>query len=136
MENRIFYKGNEGMIVKNRIPTVTVAISAFNEGKNIDTFLKSVLSQKEKKFKLEAIWVYNDGSRDNTVDIIKSFITKSTKIKLFDDKKRLGKSARLNQIYQSLKSDFLVQSDADTIWSHPLVLYTGPRKLYSTLRLS
>lgn len=107
------------MNIKSHLPTVTIAISAFNESKNIHAFLESVLKQKEDIFKLEAIWIYNDGSIDDTVNVVKQF--NSDKIFLFDDKKRLGKSTRLNQIYTTLQSDFLIQSDADTVWAHPLV---------------
>jgi len=107
-------------MTKKHIPTVTVAISAFNEEHNIKAFLESVLSQKEKGFKIEHIWVYNDGSTDNTVDVVKSF--KSSKIKLFDDSQRIGKSSRLNDIYSRLTSDILVQSDADIVMPHDHVI--------------
>lgn len=95
----------------NKLPTVTVAISAYNEGKNILTFLNSVLMQNSDNFILKEIWVHSDGSRDNTVKLIRSL--KSKKIKIWDHKDRVGKSYRLNTIYSNLKTDLLVQSDAD-----------------------
>ncbi len=106
--------------INKNIKTVTVALSAFNEEKNIGRFLKSVLKQKEEGFKITGIWVFNDGSTDKTVDVVKSF--KSHKIKVFDDKKRIGKSTRLNELYQKIESDILVQSDADIIMAHPFVI--------------
>lgn len=107
--------------MKNKLYTVTLAISAYNEESNIGSFLKSVLIQKEKGFVLKDIQIYSDGSTDKTISIIKSF--KNDKIKVFDSKKRKGKSSRLNQIYRSLTSDFLVQSDADVVFTHPYVIY-------------
>lgn len=101
-------------------PTVTVAISAYNEEKNIKNFLDSVLAQKEENFIMENIWVYSDGSNDKTVELIRSI--KSSKIKVFEDKKRIGKSSRLNEIYKNLTSDILIQSDADVIFAHPRVI--------------
>lgn len=101
-------------------PTVTIAISAFNEEKNIKNFLESALTQEEKGFKINSIWVHSDGSTDKTVKIAESF--KSKKIVIFNHKKRIGKSDRLNTIYKSLKSDILVQSDADIIFAHPKVI--------------
>lgn len=100
--------------------TVTVAISALNESQNIRRFLNSVLKQKEDGFKINSIWVYSDGSTDKTVVNAKSI--KSSKIKVFEYKKRIGKSARLNTIYKNLKTDFLVQSDADVVFAHPYVI--------------
>lgn len=106
--------------MKTTKPTVTVAISAYNEEKNIRAFLESVISQKEKGFVLENIWAYSDGSTDKTMEIARSI--KSPKIGVFEGKKRVGKSSRLNQIYSRLKSDILVQSDADVVFSHPHVI--------------
>lgn len=104
-----------------KIPTVTVAISAYNEQKNIVNFLKSVLMQEEKGFVLKQIWVHSDGSTDKTVKFAKSL--KSSRIKVWDHKKRVGKSTWLNKIYEDLDTDFLVQSDADVVFTHPLVIH-------------
>lgn len=124
MANRKHLKKDHSMNMKKiptKLPTVTVAISAFNEEKNIVTFLQSVLQQKEDGFILEKIWVYSDGSTDKTVEKIRSL--HSPKIEIIADKKRIGKSSRLNQIYQRLETDFLVQSDADVIFDHLLVIH-------------
>src|SRR5260370_31297138 len=91
-----------------RQPSVTVALSAFNEARNIKRLLKSILSQQEKGFSLKQIWVYCDGSTDSTVRQIRSL--KARKIKVYHGEKRMGKSVRLNQIYQRLKTDILVQT--------------------------
>jgi len=106
---------------KPHIPTVTIAISAYNEERNIGAFLKSVIGQKEKEYKLKQIWIFNDGSTDNTLGVIKKI--KSKKIRIFDDEKRKGKSFRLNKLYALLDTDFLVQSDADVTLAHPYVIY-------------
>ena len=100
--------------------TVTVGVSAYNEAQNIEAFLKSVLAQKEGGFYIEKIVLISDGSTDNTVEIAKSI--KNHKIIVKHFKERLGKSSRLNQLYSSLSSDILVQSDADVIFSHPYVI--------------
>lgn len=101
-------------------PTVTVAISAYNEEQNIKSFLDSVVVQKEEGFEIEQIWVHSDGSIDNTAKIVKSI--KNPKIKLWDHKKREGKATWLNKIYKDLKTDYLVQADADVIFAHKLVV--------------
>ncbi len=102
------------------IPTVTVALSAYNEEDNIQNFLKSILSQKESGYILKQIWVHSDGSTDNTVKLAESL--KSKKIKVWDHKKRKGKSTWLNKIYEELDTDILVQSDADVVFAHKNVI--------------
>lgn len=104
----------------NKLLTVTIAICALNEESNIGFLLKSILSQKEEGFILEEILIISDGSTDKTVEIIKTF--KSSKIKIIDHKGRLGKSTRLNEIYSSVKSDIVVQPDADVILGDNYVL--------------
>lgn len=104
----------------NKLPTVTVAISALNEASNIGDFLRSVISQKEEGFILEKILVISDGSTDNTSEVVEKI--KSKKIVIVNHKERIGKSLRLNEIYKSLTSDVLVQSDADVIFTHQFVI--------------
>lgn len=103
-----------------KISTVTVALSAYNEEKNIVDFLKSVLTQKEEGYILEKILIVSDGSTDKTVMLAKTF--NSPKIIIKEYKKRIGKSSRLNFIYKSLDTDFLVQTDSDVIFAHPFVI--------------
>lgn len=104
-----------------KMPYVTVAVSAFNEEKNILPFLRSVLKQEERGFKLKGIWVYSDGSEDKTAEKARSL--KNKKIRVFSFKDRIGKSSRLNQIYKSLMTELLVQSDCDVAFDHPLVIH-------------
>ncbi len=108
------------MKIKKQTPSVTIAISAYNEEENIKSFLESVLMQKEEGYQLKGIWVYSDGSTDKTVKIVRSFSTK--KITLIPFSKRIGKSSRLNIIYKKLKTDILIQSDADVIFTHPYIV--------------
>src|SRR5258706_2083837 len=100
--------------------TVTVAISAYNEEQNILAFLNSILKQKEEGFKLEKVLIFSDGSTDKTAEMANSL--HSEKVLVIEDTNRIGKSSRLNQIYHALNSDILVQSDADVVFSHDLVI--------------
>lgn len=103
-----------------RFPTVTIAVSVYNEEENIIPFLGSVLMQKERGFVLEKIQIISDGSTDQTVKQVRKH--KTELIDFTEGNHRLGKSTRLNTIYQSLTSDILVQTDADVIFSHPYVV--------------
>jgi len=106
--------------MKNKIPTITIAICALNEEGNIGSLLESIFQQKEKGYKLEKILIVSDGSTDNTVTIAKTFPSKKIEIK--DYKKRLGKSLRLNEIYSRVTSDIVVQPDADVVLADPYTI--------------
>jgi cellulose synthase/poly-beta-1,6-N-acetylglucosamine synthase-like glycosyltransferase len=104
----------------NKIPTVTVALSAFNESKNIANWITSVINQIQDGFIIKNIIIHSDGSDDNTVNIVKSINDK--RITVIDHKMRLGKSERLNEIYRELDDDILVQSDADIVFKNKKVI--------------
>lgn len=107
---------------KQYIPTVTIAICALNESANIGPLMESIKKQNIEGFILEKILLISDGSTDETVKIAKSIGV--PKLEVRDYKKRLGKSTRLNEIYgkKGLKSDIVVQPDADVILAHKNVI--------------
>lgn len=96
-------------------PTVTVAVVALNEEQNIVQFLQSVLAQHERGFELQKVLVISDGSTDRTMEVVKSIGDPRIEVRAYQE--RIGKSARLNEIYQVLDTDYLVQSDADCVFS-------------------
>lgn len=114
-------------------PSVTVAISALNEERNIAKFIGSVLKQKQDTYYLEKILIISDGSTDKTVSIARSFKSKKLEVKAFPI--REGKSYRLNQIYQDLSSDILFQSDADVVLAAPNVISALIQPLISDKRV-
>lgn len=97
----------------NRILTVSIGTSAFNEEHNIKNMLESVIVQREKTIEIKEIIVISDGSTDKTVKMAKSI--KDKRIQVIDDRKRLGQPARVNQLLKSFNSDVLVLIDSDMI---------------------
>jgi len=93
--------------------TVTIAIPAHNEEKNIASLLNSILLQKGNNFKMDKIIVACDGCTDKTSEIVSAFTKLSPMVKLLNDRKRLGKNTRLNKFYADLTSDILISFDAD-----------------------
>jgi len=91
--------------------TVTIGIPVFNEGKNIRKLLEQILLQKANLFILEKILVVSDGSIDNTVR--EALTVKDKRIVVEDSSFRIGKVKRLNYIFESNKSDILIQLDGD-----------------------
>ena len=62
-------------------PLVTVLLNCYNAQDTISKAIKSVLSQTYKNIELI---VWDDGSKDKTLEIVKSF--KDKRVKLFKNK--------------------------------------------------
>lgn len=95
--------------------TVTVGIPAHNEEANISNVLASILKQRGENFIIERIIVVCDGCTDRTASTTRRIARKHPKIEVIDDEKRLGKMARLNQIYQMNTTSVLFTFDADIL---------------------
>lgn len=93
--------------------TLTIAIPAFNEEQNIESFLRSVLAQKLYKVRLEQILIYSDCSDDQTNSIVKKLAKEFSQIKLIEGTSRKGKYFRVNQLFHLNKSDVEIMLDAD-----------------------
>lgn len=91
--------------------TLTIGIPALNEQANIQKVLKTLLSQKDDNFELIEIIVNSDGSTDNTVEYAKAINDK--RIKVLDNKDRIGKIKRVNQMFEMGKGDVIAIIDAD-----------------------
>ncbi|MBS3972827.1 MAG: glycosyltransferase family 2 protein [Erysipelotrichia bacterium] len=99
----------------------TLIMPAFNEEQNIFDSITSVLNQKYQNFELIVV---DDGSLDNTSDIVKKLSETSTKIKFFQPGK-IGKNAAFNLAAKAsvgdwiyfMGADDILPDDALTIWS-------------------
>lgn len=93
--------------------TVTIGIPAHNEEKNIQPLIESILKQELYNCVISKIIILLDGSTDNTKREIRKI--KNKKVIIVNDKKRLGKTARINELINMLNDDVLVLLDADII---------------------
>lgn len=100
--------------------TVSVGISAYNEQDVVQRLLRQVINQETNGFVLKEVVVSSDGSSDKTVAQAKR--VKSRKIRVWDNKDRKGKSARMNEFFQKLKTDIVIILDADIVLTHSRIL--------------
>lgn len=91
-------------------PLVTIGIPVYNVGRFIALTLKSVLAQTYTNFELI---ITDDGSTDNTVEIIRSF--NDPRITLIVDGENHGISYRLNQQIDMAKGKIFVRMDGDDL---------------------
>lgn len=97
-------------------PKVAILIPARNEEEHIRKCLKSVLALHYPVDKLE-IWVGNDGSTDQTAQIVKTFAEANSHLHLYDVQGVLGsakaKSNVLAQLVHQCRADYIFVCDAD-----------------------
>jgi len=98
---------------KDKIFSISVGITAYNEEKNIKSLILAILSQKIESSFIKEILVISDGSSDGTYNKISDI--KDKRIKSFNEKKRQGQNSRFNQLLLSMSGDILIFFDADTI---------------------
>ncbi len=100
-------------IADNLKPKLAIIIACYNEEKVIGRTIESLLSSSYNNFRLIIV---NDGSKDNTAEIIQSYAQKDRRI-TFIDVPNGGKAKALETALLRTKNKWLVFCDADTLFS-------------------
>ena len=93
-------------------PEVDIIIAAYNEGDVVCDTIGSILSQEYSG--LRKIIVVNDGSTDNTIDVLKENYGNHTKVKIVNLLHNQGKANALNTGLVYVKTDIFITVDADS----------------------
>lgn len=88
---------------------ISILVPAFNAEKFISN---TILSVKNQNFTEWEMIIVDDGSTDNTVEIINSYAAKDKRIKLFTQKNKGGQIAR-NVAFSHSSGEYIVLLDAD-----------------------
>jgi cellulose synthase/poly-beta-1,6-N-acetylglucosamine synthase-like glycosyltransferase len=94
-------------------PSVTLLVSAFNEGEVIAAKLENALAMDYPRDRLEII-VISDSSDDGTDEIVQQYSPSG--VRLVRQQPRMGKSAGLNLGVSEARGQILVFSDANAIY--------------------
>lgn len=92
------------------MPKVSVLMPAYNSEKYIAEAIDSILNQTFTDFEFIII---NDGSTDNTAQIVRQY--KDKRIKFIDNKKNQGLIAVLNQGLDLCRGEYIARMDSDDI---------------------
>lgn len=103
------------MLAQKKTPrtTVTVGISAFNEGQTLPSLLQDIINQKTESFQIKKILVISDGSTDQTAKVVRALAKENSLIEFIQGKERRGLGNRLNQIFELTTTDQLILLNAD-----------------------
>ena len=108
----------------DELPTVSLVISAYNEGKKIGKSIESLMAIDYPK-KLFEVIIVNDGSNDNTADVVRRYANEKHII-FINNKKNKGKAVCLNQSISVAKGEFIACMDADSVVSKDILKKTTP----------
>jgi len=92
-------------------PKVTVTMPAYNASKYINEAIKSVLTQDYNSFEL---LILDDGSTDNTWDIIRQY-RKDPCVRIYRNKKNSGVAKTRNKLVKLAKGKYISICDADDL---------------------
>lgn len=101
--------------------TVSVVSCAFNEAKNLPSFLDAVLASRLQDLALGQIIVSTAGSTDSTDEVIAQYHKADGRVTQVSGRTRLGKVAALRDGLSAATGELLVVINADTVPSREMI---------------
>lgn len=92
---------------------LSVVIPAYNEAKRIQKTLLSISEFLQKQSFTYEILVVNDGSKDNTAEVVKNLEPQIPNLKLIDNKINHGKGSVVKQGMLAAQGQYALFTDAD-----------------------
>tara|TARA_B100001250_G_scaffold414532_1_gene453624 strand:- start:8220 stop:8849 length:630 start_codon:yes stop_codon:yes gene_type:complete len=100
------------------IPEISVIIPTYNREEFISRALRSILNQSISRHLYEII-VVDDGSSDNTLEVIKEY---ANEIRIIINKKNIGLPGSLNVGIKASHGRFIIRLDSDDYVHHDYLL--------------
>ncbi len=92
---------------------VSIIMPSYNASQFIEESIESVLNQTYQDWEL---LITDDCSKDNSIEIIQSYVTKDSRIKLFSLKSNGGAAKARNKSISEAKGKYIAFLDSDDIW--------------------
>jgi glycosyltransferase involved in cell wall biosynthesis len=93
------------------MPTISVILPVYNASEFLLEALESLTNQTYKDFEIIAL---NDGSTDNSLEILKEYAEKEPRLKIYSRENR-GLPKTLNECVDYAKGEYIARMDADDI---------------------
>ena len=87
---------------------ISVAMTTFNGEKYIEKQIESILNQS---LSVDEIIICDDGSTDNTIELMKKY-----NVQIIQNKKNLGYKLNFKKAMEKCKGDYIFLCDQDDIW--------------------
>ena len=107
-------RGNvlDDLPVLTEYPAVSILIPCYNEGENVRETIEYLLSQQYPNYEIIAI---NDGSKDNTLEILHDLASQNSKIRVVNLASNQGKAVGLRTAALLSNSEILIGIDGDAL---------------------
>lgn len=92
------------------LPKVSVVLPVYNAALYVKEAVQSVLNQTFQNFEL---LIYNDGSTDNSLEILQQF--EDSRIRIVNYEKNIGLIQLLNNAFSEAKGEYIARMDADDV---------------------
>ena len=93
--------------------TYSIVIPAYNEGERLGATLEKVLAYVRSQGWNSEVIVVNDGSRDNTADLVREFAAKNPVLRLVENPGNRGKGYAVRNGILNSRGEIVIFSDAD-----------------------
>ena len=103
------------MSEQSEIIKCSVGITAHNEEANIAQLLQAMLDQRLHTVEITQIIVVASGCTDRTVDIVKEFEARDSRLQLFVQERREGKTSAINVFLKHAREAICVLESGDTL---------------------
>jgi dolichyl-phosphate beta-glucosyltransferase len=104
---------DQSLTTDERRPSYSIIIPAYNESARVGTTLDKVLAHVAQLGWDAEIIAVDDGSRDNTVEIIRSYAEKNPRLRLLQNPGNRGKGYSVRNGMLHARGELLLFSDAD-----------------------
>lgn len=99
--------------VTKKLPSLSIFFPVFNEGQNIAHIISQAILIAPKIAQKYEIIVVNDGSLDNTGDVLKRILKSNKSIRLIEHEKNMGYGAALKTGFYNSRFEYITYMDSD-----------------------
>ncbi len=92
---------------------ISIAMCSYNGERFIKEQIDSILLQSYTNFELIIV---DDGSKDNTIEILKEYENKDNRVKIFQNEKNLGFVKNFEKAISLCSGEYIALADQDDIW--------------------
>ncbi len=92
-----------------------MGITAYNEEANIGRLLQAILDQRLHEVEISEILVVASGCTDRTEEIVRSYMEKDPRIRLYVQERREGKTSAVNLFLKHAREKICVLESGDTL---------------------
>lgn len=92
---------------------LSVVVPVYNEDNNINPLYREITSSLSSLPKTYEIVFVDDGSNDNTFQVLKEIQERDKRVKIIKFRRNFGKSAALNSAFNFVKGNIIITMDGD-----------------------